>query len=95
MYVLFLTTLAVGFLHLVLYFLRRFLVEDVGPEPVKDPPPWWLGLVRVPVGLLVLALVGFAFHRVIAVLEYLMVSRRQCPDCGQRNWSWGYPRPGL
>jgi hypothetical protein len=63
------------------------------PVPVQHPETkWWewpvIGIITLTILIVAAAVVKFALE----LVEYLAHSRRKCPNCGTRRWSWGFTR---
>lgn len=49
----------------------------------------WACVIAVP-GFVAALLVSAMLNFIAEALEYLAMKWRKCPQCGQRNWSWGF-----
>jgi hypothetical protein len=91
LYLVFLLGLSAACIAAAARGLRVLVGERPAPaEPVEAP--WWVAVVVVVAGL-VLVVVGVAAVKfVLELVEYLSFAWRRCPRCGARRWSWGFTR---
>jgi hypothetical protein len=67
----------------------------IGEPPASIDPadaPRWVASVTISIGV-VLALAGaWAINVVLEWIEWIVVARQACPECGGRRWSRGFTR---
>jgi hypothetical protein len=83
-----------GVLHVAEWLITRARAGRP-PDPNPAEVAWWDPIAVWGI-LLILSVAGaVALHYLAMALEYLIVTRRPCPKCGARRWSWGYEGGGF
>ena len=75
--------------------MRPGHVQALGACYVDGPasrPPWWAWFLLIPAFLVVAVLGMWLLDKLFSGIEWLAFSRRRCPRCGKRRWSWGFTR---
>lgn len=83
-YAIFLLAVPMGCIGLATHLVKT---ENTGAPP---PPNAFVEWVLIIIVLLLIPLGAMLLHLTLSCVEYFIVARRRCPQCGSRRWSWGY-----
>ena len=86
MYFIFLLGATVGMLIAMAWGVRQLLPERPPAAEPSEPMPWWGWVIGCPIVLLIFC----AINWLLELIEYLIVRRKPCPNCGAKRWSRGY-----